>query len=98
MLLLKIVYDTADCITLQNDLNQILKYTKENDITLNPLKSQHMRISLKHTPIEHSYYLNETRIETVSQHKHLGVIYDNKLTFNKHCDSIIAKALKNLDF
>jgi hypothetical protein len=49
VLVMKIIYDLSDFDILQNDLNRILEYTKENSITLNSDKSEHMRISMKNT-------------------------------------------------
>jgi hypothetical protein len=72
----KIIYGRNDCMTLQNDLNNILNYTKENFITLNPSKSQYLRIVLKKNILIFSYTINNKIIDEFSHHKHLGVIYD----------------------
>jgi hypothetical protein len=75
-----------------------MKYTVENFITLNPNKCDLMRISLKNINALTYYYLNNDKIAKVSSHKHLGVIYDDKLSFNKHCDSIVSKAIQKFGF
>ena len=37
-------------------------------------------------------------IETVDLHKHLGVIYDTKMSFNIHCNDIFKKAYRKFCF
>ncbi len=98
VVLIKVINDLSDCWTLQTDLNNVLYHTKDKFINLNSSKSKHLRITMKKNILLFWYNLNKTNIETVSHHKHLGVIYNEKLSFNNDCDSIISKAFKNTGF
>ena len=93
MSILKIIYNESDCITLQNDLTKVYEFCIENSLKLNPNKSEVLRISFKNTN-EFNYKINNNVINNVSFHKHIGVIYDCKMSFNSHFDYIIQKALK----
>ena len=92
--LLKVIYSTSDCDSLQTDLNQIYCYCAENCLKLNANKTEHMRITLKKNISLNNYIIDNISVNTVLEHKNVGVIYDNKLTFNPHIDMIVNKALK----
>ena len=52
----------------------------------------------KHSPIHHSYYLNNIPLQSVSSAKYLGVIVDVKLSWNKCVSYISSKATRTLNF
>ena len=91
--LIRILYDENDCNLLQNDLNIIYNYCLENTLKLNPNKCEHLRITYKNiNPFV--YKINNINVNIVENHKHIGIIYDIKMSFNLHIDMIIEKALK----
>ena len=94
LLLLKVVSSVNDLTDLQNDLNKLSNYCAENNLLLNPAKSEHLRLTLKKSHKLSNYIINGTKVSLIICHKHIGVWYDEKLTFNNHCDFIISKALK----
>jgi hypothetical protein len=93
MVVLKPIYSLNDCINLQNDLKNIEKFCKDNNLVINPSKCETMRFSLKKLPIQ-EYMLNDILIKSVDFHKQVGVIYDSKLNFNKHIEMLTKKAIK----
>ena len=95
LLLLKVVSSVNDLIDLQNDLNKLSNYCAENNLLLSPAKSEHLRLTLKKSHKLSNYIINGTKVSEIKCHKHIGVWYDAKLTFNNHCDFIISKALRN---
>ena len=91
--LVKKIYNENDCNSLQNDLNKVYNYCNANSLRLNPEKCEFIRFSLKKTNI-FEYEINNTIIKNVDNHKHIGIVYDNKMCFNFHIDMIVEKALK----
>ncbi len=67
-------------------------------ITLNPSKCQHLRITLKKNIAIFSYTKNNTSIDKVCYHKHLVVIYDEKVSFNDDHDYYFESFQKILIF
>ena len=45
-----------------------------------------------------SITFNKSKVETISLQKHLGVILDERLNFNKHLESKISKCYKIIGF
>ena len=87
------IYESNDCVQLQNDINNLVKYFNNSNLIINQTKCKVLRITNKR--ITHfDYYLNESLIEQVSEAKHIGVIYDRKMTFNSHIEHIFGKALR----
>lgn len=91
--LMKIIETQNDCIVLENDLVNIYNFCIENSLKLNPEKCEHLRISRKNID-NYSYHINNKIVKQVLTHKHIGIIYDSKLTFNSHIDYVIKKSLK----
>lgn len=93
ILLLRKIYDQNDCLSLQRDLNNLKVYCDVNSLKLNPLKCKCLRIT-NNTKDNFIYEINGNRLSNVDEAKYLGVIYDRKMLFNKHLDSLIEKALR----
>ena len=67
-------------------------------MTLNDNKSKHMRFTNRKVSLNFIYNINGKTIETVTKHKHLGILYDNKLSFNDHCNDILHKSFSKFKF
>ena len=57
-----------------------------------------LRVTLKHNPFTTEYFLDNQKLSSATKAKYLGVIFDNKLTFNHHVDSVCQKANQTLSF
>jgi hypothetical protein len=81
---------------LQPYLNEIVTWTQNNDLQINPDKST----SILFTPDQAEYnttlnlHINNTLIPTVKHPKVLGVTYDPKLNYAQHTDLTKNKASK----
>ncbi len=95
--LCKIVRKNTDCDDLQEDINSLVEWSESRNLKINSNKTEHLRISLKKNRFN-TYQINGCPINTVQEHKHLGLIFDSKLNFNKHCDMIVNKATKKFGF
>ena len=87
------IKDINDIHKLQTDLNNVDNYCLNKELTLNENKSKHLRITFRHKDLP-LYTLKNKSIENTSIHKHLGVTYDMKMTFNDHCSDIITKSMR----
>ena len=83
---------TDDTDLLQEDLNRLCKWSQVWKLTLNPTKCKSFRMSLKKSPIVRTYFVGNTALEHVDTIRDLGVILDQKLTFQPHIDCIVKKA------
>ena len=97
MLVLRAIKSVEDCEILQNDLHSITNFCLSNSLRINASKCSQMRITLKNNEL-FNYIINDNMIQKVQKQKYVGIIYDEKLSFNDHNDSIINKALKKFSF
>ena len=75
-----------------SDLARIGKWAKENKMQFNELKSKAMLISRKRSNDNINIYLNNRRLEQVTEIKYLGIYFDSRLTFDKHIEYIAEKS------
>lgn len=87
-------------LSLQEALNDASSWCKNNRMVLNPSKSKSMLITTrqKHqlSPLSINLSVNGNNICQVSEHKHLGVVIDDKLRWNAHVEHICKTLSKNL--
>ncbi len=67
-------------------------------MSFNPSKCQVVHISKRKTPIDTCYLLHNTKLDSVTSAKYLGVTISNDLTWNTHIDNITKKANQTLGF
>ena len=67
------------------------KFCDDNFFRLNTEKTKHLRITYKKNE-QYNYALDNTIIESIQSHKHIGIIYDCKMLFNNHIKLILANA------
>lgn len=94
----KVILIVRDCIELQKDLDPLAKYYEYKKMKLNISKCASFSFTRKISSIEFQYYLNDEPIKRVSQVKDMGVIFDSKLSFNRHADYIINSCNRSLGF
>ena len=56
------VHNETDITALQYDLNTVMKWAQEWQMSFNPRKTEFLRITNKHNYIPSSYYLQNTQI------------------------------------
>ena len=85
---------SATC--LNNNLDNVLSWSRQWLVNFNPNKTKSMIISNKksnHPPL----YFDGQPIEEVDNHKHLGIILNNKLNWKDHVSNIVKSVSKLLD-
>ena len=105
------VHDTSlftvveDSNTAANDMNHDLDLTISQwaypwRMSFNPdpqKQAVKLTFSRKRTEIDHpAIFLNNIPLKKVSEHKHLGIILDSKVSFSSHIKSAISKTRKDI--
>ena len=90
-----------DHIILQNDINALLKWSKDNKMVFHPNKCKVLVVTNKYLqyvlPFDRfPYCLDGTYIDYVSSEKDLGVLITSKLNWGVHSDALVTKASSRL--
>lgn len=95
----KITNDVTDQ-TLQRATDTAIAWSKRNNMKINPIKSKEMLISYakKNPPIVPPIIIDHQDIERVTSCKLLGVMLNEKLTWDDHINMIYKKACQKLFF
>lgn len=94
----RVVSSYTDMSLLQEDLNRLSKWCKDNCIKLNSNKCLHIKFTRKLKPLNTSYYIDEIRLREEGIVKDLGITLDSKLTYLPHIDDIVKRASRMLGF
>ena len=85
--------------TLNRELNQIESWLRENNLFINVTKTESMIFgtSQRLANIDSfSININGSPIKRVSEFKYLGVVFDDRLSWNEHVKSVLSKAGKRV--
>ena len=93
---LKPIYDPVDCSLLQSDLDKLSLWSKQWKLSFNESKCTLVTFHSKLPVIPHSYHINDQVIANCKQHKDLGVLMANDLSWSAHLQFITARAYKML--
>ena len=94
----EIINPATSFYKLNQDLDTLNEWSKQWIVTFNASKTELLIISKKcgrqmYLPL----YLNNTAINEVTVHKHLRVIFNNKMSWRDHINDICKKCNKRLD-
>ena len=95
---LKQIDNIQNSVGLQNDINNLNSWTRDNGLIFNQMKCKCQRITRKKTPVEHPHALNELAFETLHEEKDFGVWVSSELTWKKQVIEQSSKANKLLGF
>ena len=90
------VYSPKEVNTLQKDIDAVACWAADWKLELNASKCKSFKITLKRNFIDSTYSINGTTLENVTSIKDLGVILDQKLTFEDHINATVSKANRAL--
>ncbi|GBM10082.1 putative RNA-directed DNA polymerase from transposon BS [Araneus ventricosus] len=85
-----------DAVLLQSDLDCLFKWCTVNKLHLNIEKCSILSYIRKAQPLNHVYRINDlvsSRSDSVTD---LDIIFDTKLDFSQHIDSMVSKAYRRL--
>ena len=90
------IKENTDRLKLQEDLANLESWESEWEMKFHPDKCNVLPISRSRKTPEVKYTLHEQNLEQVTETKYLGVTIQSNLEWNKHIDSVCAKANKML--
>ena len=96
--LYRTIKTTEDHDHLQEDLNTLVEWTKQWQMTLNPTKCVTLNCTRSLSPSLAAYSINNILLQSVDQHKYLGMLLHNSMSWTKHIQEVINKASKTLNF
>lgn len=94
----KKITNVNDCQELQADLYSIGKWAKDNKLEFNVSKCCIISYTLKKNVVKYGYELDSVTLERVNEVKDLGVLFDHKLSFDKHISMKMKEAARMLGF
>ena len=94
----KSIDSITDCNTLQSELNDLVSWSESSGLIFNQSKCKYQRITRKRTPVQYTYTINKTPLESCDLQKDLGVRVSSNLTLDKQVTEQCAKANKLLRF
>lgn len=92
------VTSTEDCLKLQANIDNIAKWCLKNKLDLNIQKCKIISFSRKVSYINHPYKITQNLLSRVDSVTDLGIIFDQKLTFNEQVNSLCSDVRKSLGF
>jgi hypothetical protein len=98
-----VIYRTVsgpeDSLALQADLTLIVEWCHRWGMSLNYDKCVSMSVSRRRLPrVPFTYQLGKSILRSVSKYKYLGVVINNKLTWDDHILYVVSKANRALGF
>ena len=80
---------------MDTDLDKIHTWADTWLVKFNPHKTEELIISRKNTPRHHpAVTMDNVEVKRVDCHKHLGLIFNTKCTWNEHIDEITIQSLE----
>ena len=92
------INDFNDCILLQNDLNRMFEWSQSWNMNFNLMKCKVLTITRGYQKLCFNYSLDGASLEHVGTFTDLGVVVDEKLSFNSHIEQLITKCNKMCGF
>lgn len=83
--------------SMNADLDKINEWANKWLVNFNAQKTKSMLVSRKLETVNPPLFFNNVQIDEVENHKHLGIILNNKLSWYQHTDNIVTRARKKLD-
>lgn len=92
------INDVTDCHILQREVSKIVEWCNKNRMSLNVKKCAVLSITHKPQKTMFDYHIQNEILERVTTIKDLGVIIDEKMSFEPHVNYICRKAYRMLGF
>lgn len=96
--LYRVIKSSEDCRCLQEDLHQLVYWTKIWQMKLNSDKCVVLHCTRSNTPLLTQYYINDKPLTAVDQHTYLGVTLHKTMSWSHHIHTITNKASRTLNF
>jgi len=90
------IRSVSDCMKLQSDLDSLFRWSTVWKMTFSAPKCTVVSVTRKRKKIVFDYKINNQSLAHVSEMKDLGVLLCENLSWNRHIDTITAKANKTM--
>lgn len=95
----KEINSTEDAFVLQENISALAKYLEINQLSLNAKKCFVTTFTKNKKHVHHhNYNVKGTQLIKKSEMRDLGVVYDGKLKFSEHINTVCSKARRMLGF
>ncbi|XP_072048856.1 uncharacterized protein [Amphiura filiformis] len=91
-----IIQSTEDAEKRQEDLDALVKWERDWQMSFNSSKCFSMRVTHKRNPVTKNYKMGHHILEEVKHHPYLGVELSNDLKWSTHINQTVTKANKTL--
>lgn len=92
------IRSSEDCARLQEDIDRVVNWSKENRLQFNTSKCAIITFSRAHSPIQNDYKIDRIPMARLTEVKDLGVILKTNLCFRDYIVTVCKKAYRNLGF
>lgn len=83
---------------MQRAIDALIDWCTLNRLPLNLSKCKIMTFHRSTRPLMVNYHVGSLELDRVKEHCDLGILLDNKMTYNWHIDTVIAKSYAMLGF
>lgn len=95
-IIIRPIFDHSDIKILQDDINTVCSESTELGLKMNSSKVKHIRFGTRSRSLANIYEIDGQDIESVLSYKHLGYIFDCKLSMNERIPATIKSANRTL--
>lgn len=92
------VKTTSDCVQLQEDLDNLIRWEQLWQMQFNPDKCEVLTITKKRKQLNFNYTIHGHILQHVDSAKYLGLNISKNLSWNTHVDAVTKKANNTLAF
>lgn len=90
--------ETTICDILQTALHHLEEWSLKTGFQFSAEKSKAIKFIKRHpSPMDSMLLLNNERLQFVRQHKYLGLIFDDRLSWKPHIEQLRADCIKRLN-
>ena len=82
----------------QSDLDSLSSWAEKWQMRFNCSRCYSMHLTRNKSPVITTYFLNGQALERTDAHPYLGVTISSDLLLNNHCDYVVKKSSKALNF
>ena len=97
-LVYRVIHTPQDHDILQQDLNNLTAWARDWHVEFNVSKCSILLVTTKQNFSIYEYNMNDTILNTVSQHPYLGVTPGHKLSWHPHIETLCHKVNGTLGF
>ena len=97
-LVYRTITDTEDHLSLQQDLNTLVKWSNSWQMKFNVAKCSIIHVTQNRSKISHNYTMNDEILQTATTHPYLGVELSSNMKWDSHINIVTRKAHQMLGF